>query len=397
MPVAAAKAQKSDRAARSTLHKRLGTRREEIEGAALVRVNAIADSSEAADPTYVEGLKGAVTAALDYALGTIDHSGEREPPVPVTLLAQARMAARSGVSLDTVLRRYFTGYSLLGYFLIEEASRDGLMGGAELQSLIGTQASLFDHLVVAVSDEYKREVESRAEGAEQRRAETVRRLLGGEPLDISSFGYRFEAWHLGIVLTGPPTDTFLQGLASKLERGLLLVRPARDTVWAWFGGPDRMDPTRLLAELSSRDAGGYRLTVGEPGEGLTGWRLTHRQAAAAFPLAQRGNHHSLCYADVALLASVLQDDLLVRSLRRFYLEPLEAERDGGQALRETLRAYLETNGSLSSAAAALNVSPRTISNRLRRYEELIGRSLHSGLSDVEIALRLHELDAAEDS
>ena len=30
------------------------------------------------------------------------------------MLAQARSAARNGVSLDTVLRRYFAGYSLLG-------------------------------------------------------------------------------------------------------------------------------------------------------------------------------------------------------------------------------------------------------------------------------------------
>ena len=50
----------------------------------------------------------------------------REAPVPVALLAQARLAARVGVSLDAVLRRYFAGYTLLGDFLIEEARALGL-------------------------------------------------------------------------------------------------------------------------------------------------------------------------------------------------------------------------------------------------------------------------------
>jgi hypothetical protein len=41
------------------------------------------------------------------------------------LLVQARLAARSDVSLDIVLRRYFAGYSLLGDFLVGEADRLG--------------------------------------------------------------------------------------------------------------------------------------------------------------------------------------------------------------------------------------------------------------------------------
>ena len=42
----------------------------------------------------------------------------------------------------------------------------------------------------------------------------------------------------------------------------------------------------------------------------------------------RGPEPFVRYVDVALLAAVLQDDLLATSLRKLYLEPLEAERDG---------------------------------------------------------------------
>ena len=43
------------------------------------------------------------------------EAGERRTPVvPPALLAQARLDARDGVPLDTVLRRYFAGNALFG-------------------------------------------------------------------------------------------------------------------------------------------------------------------------------------------------------------------------------------------------------------------------------------------
>src|SRR4029077_15954907 len=97
------------------------------------------------------------------------------------------------------------------------------------------------------------------------------------------------------------------------------------------------------------------LAIGEPAEGLAGWRQSHRQGAAAFNVARRRWKPIVRYADVALLASAMQDELLVSSLRQLYLEPLEAERDGGRVARETLRAYFGTERNVSSAAAALGV------------------------------------------
>ena len=102
----------------------LRARREEIELAALNRVYAIADPVEVADPQYAEGLKLAVGAALDYGLTALEHNEESAPPIPSVLLAQARLAARNRVSLDTVLRRYFAGYTLLGDFLVGEAESE---------------------------------------------------------------------------------------------------------------------------------------------------------------------------------------------------------------------------------------------------------------------------------
>lgn len=65
-------------------------------------------------------------------------------------------------------------------------------------------------------------------------------------------------------------------------------------------------------------------------------------ARAALLIAERKGQSILRYADVAVLASVLSDDLGTTSLRQLYLEPLEGMRDGGKVARETLRAYFAT-------------------------------------------------------
>jgi DNA-binding PucR family transcriptional regulator len=91
---------------------------------------------------------------------------------------------------------------------------------------------------------------------------------------------------------------------------------------------------------------------------------------------------------VALIAAALENELLCTSLRRLYLEPLARTRDGGQTLRQTLTAFFELGGNISSVAALMGVSRRTISKRLERVDELTGRSHQS--AELQLALRLHE-------
>ncbi len=139
------------------------------------------------------------------------------------------------------------------------------------------------------------------------------------------------------------------------------------------------------------------MAIGEPAAGLAGWRLTHRQARAALAVAVRGRRPVVRYADVAILATVLRDDLLAGSLRRLYLEPLEDRRDRGETLRRTLRAWFAAGRNVSMAAAALGVSRQAVARRLRAAEERIGRPLDACDLELDAALRfaaLDELDAA---
>jgi DNA-binding PucR family transcriptional regulator len=137
---------------------------------------------------------------------------------------------------------------------------------------------------------------------------------------------------------------------------------------------------------------GASLAAGEPAEGLAGWRLSHRQASAALSIALRETGRVVRYADDALLVAALQDDLLAASLRGLYLEPLRRMRDGGAAVRQTLRAYFAAGGNVSSAAVALGVNRATVSSRLTSAEERIGRHLDAISAEMQTALRLDDID-----
>ena len=376
---------------RSGLIARLRARRGEIEAATMIRVYAVSERTETQDPGYAHGLRAAVSAALDYGFDALERSEDRTPPIPAVLLAQARLAARSGISLDTVLRRYLAGYTLLGDFVFEEAKEGGQLRSQALRRLLRAQAALLDRLLAAVSDEYCREERERLGSAEERRADRVRRLLAGELIDTSELAYEFDAWHVGAIASGPDAAEALRELAGPLQSRLLLIRREEGSVWAWLGARGRLDAVELEGIASGVWPADISLALGDPAKGLAGWRLTHRQARAALPIALGSSKSVVRYADVALVASMLRDDLLVASLRERFLAPLEQERDGGAIARETLRAYFAAERNVSSAAAALGVNRQTISNRLRAVEERLGCSLSDSTTEVEAVLRLEDI------
>jgi DNA-binding PucR family transcriptional regulator len=134
------------------------------------------------------------------------------------------------------------------------------------------------------------------------------------------------------------------------------------------------------------------IAVGEPADGVEGWRLTHHQARAALRFARLDPDGPVRYSEVALEASLSRDELLSASLRRLYLKPLERTRDSGKHLRDTLAAYFACGRNISSTAVSLNVDRRTVSNRIRTAERLFGHPLEAIAPQLELALRLHNLD-----
>ena len=412
--------------ARADVVRRLRARRSELLEAVVARVrdNAFAGAGEQ-DAEYLAGLRATVAAAVEYLLKELERGDDRPSPIPVAVLEQARRAARIGVSLDTVLRRYVVGSALLGECIMEEIDRGDLPGAhSALRRALRVQATVLERLLQAITVEYGAELERAERSPEQRRYERVRLLLDGTVPEEAELDYDFGGWHLGLIANGAGAAEAVQELAGSLDRRLLSVGHGRESVWAWLGGRGRFasdEVERIIARAGAgAGAGGgvgpaagvgagsgggagagagvntgacAVLAFGEPNEGLGGWRLTHRQAQAALQVALRRPRPAgvTRYADVVLLAFALADEALGGSLIDIYLSPLDAQRGGGAVLRETLRAYLKAGRSTSSAAAALGVVRSTVENRMRMVEESLGRPLSACLAELEVALRLEDL------
>lgn len=379
---------------RAALAQRLRERLPELRSAVATRVYAIADPREVADAGYRERLDAAVTAAVEYRLAVLELGQRRAPAVPEVLLAQARLDARDRVTLDTVLRRYFAGGALFGDFLAEEAERADVPS-SELRSLLAAQSAVAERMIAAVSEEHARETKSRPRTAEERVREQVKALLAGELVDRTGLdamlNYELDGFHLGLMVSGEGGEKLLRDLAAALDRRLLVGKREEEPVWgAWLGGRSPLSAEKAVAAAKELVTDQVFVTIGEPAEGLVGWRFSHHQAKVALPIALDTGRHVLRYAEIAVLATVARDDLTTTSLRRLYLEPLERGREGGKVARETLRAYFEADRNISSTAAALGVDRRTVRNRIGAIEELLGRPLRGSLADLEIALRLDE-------
>jgi AcrR family transcriptional regulator len=142
----------------------LRARRAEIDQAIFARVSdRWFDRTGSEDPEYVAGLRAAGVAALDFVLVGIERSGKSLEPVPAAALEQARRAARTGVGLDTVLRRYLAGYALVADFVMQEAEhneKDGIppVHASASRDVLVRMSALVDRLITAVSSAYRKEL-----------------------------------------------------------------------------------------------------------------------------------------------------------------------------------------------------------------------------------------------
>ena len=376
-------------AVRADLAERLRERRSEIVEAVLVRFREIGfDPAGGENAEYVAGSRAAVAEGVDYGLRAIERGEEWFGSIPHAAVTQAHRAARNGVDLEKVLLRNNAGHTVLEDFVMQEV--DFASQRIVLRGVFGTLGALLDHFTALLAHEYQQEVERMARSPELRRTEQVQRLLAGAPLDTAELGYEFDAEHLGVIAVGAKAGETVRALAAGLGRALLSVSPAEDTVWAWFGGRRALDIADLRRLLSAKEPVGVSLAVGGSGRGIDGWRLTHRQAQAARLVALRRPQSLTSYADVSLLAAVLRDRELARSLVEVHLSPLDGQKDSATA-RETLRAYFAAGCNAATAAAALRVDRHTVERRLNSIETRLGRPLHTCHAELDVALRLEEL------
>jgi PucR C-terminal helix-turn-helix domain/GGDEF-like domain len=370
---------------------RLRERNAEIVRAIYDRIReAVPDSTGAHEPTYQAGVLPTVSAVVAYSLQVIERGSGWSGPIPAEALAQTRRAARAGVSLGAVLRRYVAGHRRLGEFVTEETKRVGFSGDTSvLDQMRSTQEALLDSLLVAIDDEYAREIRRASCSPEQRLAEHVRQLLAGGFVDPTKLGYDLDSWHVCVVGTGMGVGDAVRAAVARVDCELLCVEHDQASLWAWLGGQRKAITGAIEDLMSTHWPAAVALAIGEAREGTGGWRLTHQEAQAAL-LVARPQQLTRC-ADVVLEAAMLRDETLARTLKDVYLSPLDDLRIGGHVARETLRAYFASGRNANVAAGSLGVDRRTVWHRLAKIATRLGWSPEERRAELEVALRIEAL------
>ena len=141
-----------------------------------------------------------------------------------------------------------------------------------------------------------------------------------------------------------------------------------------------------LAEMSkSRDESSFTAAVGSTGEGIDSLGQSYRRAVALLPVAERQGKRVLSYEKTGLYQLLLEisDDSLLRRYCDETMKPLiEYDQKHRTDYMETLKLYLEHNGSVQEVAAKTYVHRNTINYKLKKIREILRTDLsyNDGLS-----------------
>jgi DNA-binding PucR family transcriptional regulator len=360
------------------------------------------------DPNAIEEARASCEGNLALAWSLLaDGADVSRVAAPPAALEYARSAARRNVSLAALLRAYRLGHAMAFDRFSDALSArvgqaDDLAAGVELCSSF--MFTYIDRVSDAVVEEYSAERGRWVRSAAAMRAEVVRTVLDGGPVDrdsaSASLSYELRRHHVALVVWSE-APLGLDGLGS-LERAAtaaagalgcrepLIVSAGGATIWAWAGShePPPASPDSLPRLRLPR---GVRVAIGSPGFDIPGFRASHAEATHGQRLAllSCGDRPTLTWYRDQELASLLTNDLeRARSFVLRELGALASSEPSVARLRETLRLYLQTWGSHVRTAELLNVHQNTVAYRIRRAEELRGRPAAERRAELEAALLL---------
>lgn len=335
-------------------------------------------------------LRKAADAYCDYSIQAVKLGARSKSGVPVALLDASRVAADLDTSAASLVSAWSAAATIVTGALIDASNRVAPPHQSMLTEVLRAHAMASEHLIHATVQEFERCNVVADYGRGPQQVVRLKRLLAGEFVDVSDLPYRFENFHLGVILSGTRSRKDLAALSSGIDAQLLLASPEETMSWAWFGARNE----RCLRELSAervQSAGGFA-AVGEVGHGLPGWRLTHRQALAAFPIAIRSSKNPVYYRNNELFVAMLRDRVLAQSLFQRYLEPLLRQAAPGQILIETLSSYFESEHNTSTTAETMGVTTRTITKRLRAAEVLMEQAIDPIAAEFMAVMKMAKIE-----
>ncbi len=225
-------------------------------------------------------------------------------------------------------------------------------------------------------------------------AETFAELLGGV-FDAATARRRLE--RLGFDPESPLQLVVLRGTATPEEEEDLVVRLAglgasplvlRQEQQILVLLPDDAEARRLIGRMAGVSAGASRAFAA--GAALD---IPRREALWAVARAEEGGGGLVHYGADAAGRWLIDDPVGLQALADDVLGVVRAyDRTHRSALIATVRTWMERDRHNEAVAFALAIHPNTLAYRLRRFEQLSGRSLAStaDLAEVWLAVRVTE-------
>jgi hypothetical protein len=332
---------------------------------------------------------------------------------PAEAVHYAREFVQRGLGVELLIQAYRLGHQTWWQIWLDRV-RANVEGVEEMAAVITYSSDWFfnyvDTLSGEITDAYMEERERWVRSAAALRVDEVRAILAGGPVAIDDVSrrlrYELRRRHVAIVVWGREgegaegTMGAYEKLANDLGRTLggdVLSAPlGRMVLAAWVGL--RGDPdAEALAALRVDDAAaaiGARVAVGQPGDGIDGFRRSHGEAMLARRVSMLAGRRPGCcvrFGDVALNALLTADPDEARRFVEGELGPLADDEDSSLRLSATLRVFLEEGASFKRASRRLGVHENTVAYRVRRAAELLGHGVEERQLELRVALQLADL------
>jgi hypothetical protein len=362
---------------------------------------------------YDEAIRQLMVAStssnLAAVVGMLAHSIPIEQiTVPAAAAEYARRFAQHNLSLEGLLRAYRLGeHRFLQWGIAALDRLDGvpthlaLSAMSELSRRLNRYIDQVIESLIGIYEAERRRWDSRIGAA---RAAQIRLVLESDNLPEESarqlLGVPVAGWHQAaiawLMADVPGQPGALRAAARLLQevsgRAAPLTMLADErTLWAWVthSVPCELDLALLQKRVASAPDG-LRIALGAQGCGLAGFRRSLREAIRARAVAETAEDPDLtvvAFDDVAVAALLTERSDDLQGWVGRVLGALVSDDPGARQLRDTVRVFLDCDGSYTQAAARLHLHKNTVHYRIRKAEELRGRPLAGDRLDVEVALR----------
>jgi DNA-binding PucR family transcriptional regulator len=363
-----------------------------------------------ADAAIVADMSASNRANAVRLLTTFVRRDAKPAPidVPPEALDIARTVARRGIDLEVIFQSYRRGQNVALRRFLAHATRVVSSGPLLVQLLEVSSQRMFeyvDHVIASVITAAQREREELLGGAPARRAETIRLILDGAPIDRrragERLGYEFARRHTALVLwTQPPGEQHgaLESTATTLARAAgarppLTLSVGTSALWAWLGTD--AEPALDAMRSAIGDAPpNIRVAVGPTRTGISGFRRSHDAALTIQNLlvGHPGGARLAFYHDLEVTALAAQNHGRAAEFVATTLGPLAVDTPDAARLRETLRVFLDEAENAPRAATRLHTHRNTVLQRIARATEVLGHQPGERRLAIELALELaHQL------